>query len=85
MFGSERLDVAIGMAFVFLLLSLICSALNELLETRLKNRAGDLEKGTIGLLGKDTGFVEKLYNHALIFSLNRGSYDKASKKKTLPS
>ena len=42
MFGSALLDVAIGMVFVFLLLSLICSAFNELLETRLKNRAGDL-------------------------------------------
>jgi len=51
MFGSELLDVVIGMVFVFLLLSLICSAVNELLETRLKNRAGDLEKGITGLLG----------------------------------
>ena len=41
MFGSALLDVAIGMVFVFLLLSLICSAFNELLETRLKNRAGE--------------------------------------------
>lgn len=85
MFGSELLDVAIGMTFVFVLLSLICSALNELLETRLKNRAGDLEKGIVGLLGKDTGLVDKLYNHGLIFSLYRGSYEEASKKKTLPS
>ncbi len=46
MFGSELLDVVIGMVFVFLLLSLICSAVNELLETRLKNRAGDLEKAS---------------------------------------
>ena len=85
MLGSEMLDVAIGMAFTFLLLSLICSAFNELLETRLKNRAGDLEKGITGLLGSDTGLVKKLYNHGLIFSLYRGTYDEATKKKTLPS
>lgn len=85
MFGSQMFDVAIGMAFTFLLLSLICSAFNELLETRLKNRAGDLEKGIIGLLGDSTGLVSKLYNHGLIFSLYRGSYDEARKKKTLPS
>ena len=85
MFGSELLDVAIGMVFVFLLLSLICSAVNELLETRLKNRAGDLEKGIIGLLGNNTDLVDKLYNHGLIFSLYRGSYEEASKNKTLPS
>jgi len=57
MFGSELLDVAIGTTFVFLLLSLICSAVNELLETRLKNRAGDLEKGIIGLLGSQQGLI----------------------------
>jgi len=85
MFGSALLDVAIGMVFVFLLLSLICSAFNELLETRLKNRAGDLEKGIKGLLGPNTGLVDKLYNHGLIFSLFRGTYAEASKNKTLPS
>ena len=87
MFGSELLDVAIGTAFVFLLLSLICSAVNELLETRLKNRAGDLEKGIIGLLGsqQDLDLVKQFYNHGLIYSLYRGSYEQASKNKTLPS
>jgi hypothetical protein len=63
MFGSALLDVAIGMVFVFLLLSLICSAFNELLETRLKNRAGDLEKGIKGLLGANTGLVTKVPQH----------------------
>ena len=32
MFGSSILDIAIGLVFVFLLLSLICSALNEFIE-----------------------------------------------------
>lgn len=85
MFGSAMLDVAVGMVFVFLLLSLICSAFNELLETRLKNRSCDLEKGIKGLLGTDTGLVEKLYDHGLIFSLYRGTYAEASQRKTLPS
>jgi len=87
MFGSELLDVAIGMAFIFLLLSLICSAVNELLETRLKNRAGDLQKGIIGLLGgeQDLDLVRRLYNHGLIYGLYRGSYEEAARNKTLPS
>src|SRR5215813_893999 len=85
MFGSELLDVVIGLVFVLLLLSLICSALNELLETGLRNRAGDLAKGIKELLGKDTGLVDKLYNHGLIFGLYRGTYEEALKKKTLPS
>ena len=38
MFGSEMLDVAIGMIFIYLLVSLICSAANELIERQLKNR-----------------------------------------------
>ena len=45
MFGSQILDVAIGMIFVFLLLSLMCSALNEVIEAKLKNRATNLETG----------------------------------------
>jgi len=85
MFGSAMLDVAVGMIFVYLLLSLICSAFNELLETRLKNRAGDLEKGIKGLLGPNTGLVDKLYNHGLIFGLFRGTYAEAAKNRTLPS
>jgi len=85
MLGSAMLDVAVGMVFVYLLLSLICSAFNELLETKLKNRAADLEKGIKGLLGENTGLVERLYNHGLIFSLYRGTYTEASQKKTLPS
>jgi len=85
MFGSALLDVAVGMVFVYLLLSLICSAFNELLETRLKNRARDLERGIKGLLGPNTGLVDKFYNHGLIFSLFRGTYAEASKNRTLPS
>jgi hypothetical protein len=85
MFGSQLLDVAIGMIFVYLLLSLICSAVNELLETYLKKRSIDLENGIVGLLGKDTGLVDRLYDHGLIFSLFRGTYAEAKSAKTLPS
>jgi hypothetical protein len=38
MFWSEMLDIAIGMVFTYLLLRLICSAVNELIERQLKNR-----------------------------------------------
>jgi len=74
MFGSTILDVAIGMIFVYLLLSLICSAANELIEARLKNRAKDLELGIRNLLG-DQKLSDRLYGHALIaglFSKDRG-------------
>lgn len=78
MFGSAILDVAIGIVFVFLLLSLICSAANELVETVLKKRARNLEKGIKELISDDA-FVAKLYNHGLISGLFRGDYGTASK------
>jgi F0F1-type ATP synthase membrane subunit b/b' len=34
MLNTEILDIAIGLIFVYLLLSLICSAVNEIIETR---------------------------------------------------
>ncbi len=51
----QSLDVAIGMIFVYLLLSLICSSLNEGLESFLRNRATDLETGIRNLLGDAGG------------------------------
>jgi hypothetical protein len=77
MFGSTILDVAIGMVFVYLLISLICSALNETVEAWLKNRSKDLEKGILNLLG-DPGLVKQLYNHPLIKALYPQGGDKPS-------
>jgi hypothetical protein len=68
MFGSAILEVAIGMVFVYLLLSLICSALNEFIEARVKNRAKGLEKGITNLLG-DPALIAKFYEHPLIQAL----------------
>src|SRR5580692_1461878 len=87
MFGSTVLDVALGLAFVFLFLSLICSAANELLELMLKKRARDLERGIIELLGapdETNKFIAAIYNHGLINSLYRGQYSETPKWK-LPS
>jgi hypothetical protein len=88
MFGSEMLDVAIGMIFAYLLLSLICSVLNEFIERSLKNRAGDLEKGLRELLNDPDGsnLVKKVYDHGMISSLFKGNYDPNARDKTnLPS
>lgn len=73
MFGSTILDVAVGMAFFYLLMSVVCSSLNEFLESLLKNRAKGLENGIVRLLG-DPALAQKLYNHPLIKPL---SVDKA--------
>jgi hypothetical protein len=70
MFGSTILEVAIGMVFVYLLLSLICSAVGEFIETLLKRRYKDLKKGITTLL-HDPGLVERLYGHPLVQALGK--------------
>lgn len=83
MFGSNILDVGIGLIFLFLLLSLVCSAANELIEIGLKKRAKDLEKGIKELIGSDGAgdFISHIYNHGLINSLYRGEYASTPKWK----
>ncbi len=84
MFGSEILGVAIGLVFVYLLLSLICSAIREAIEGVLKTRAVQLQKGIRQLL-RDTsadGLADALYRHPLISSLCSGNN---YKRRDLPS
>jgi hypothetical protein len=50
MFGSAILDVAIGLVFTFTLLSLICSAVNELIAAVLATRAVVLERAIRDML-----------------------------------
>src|SRR5436190_22299908 len=71
MFNSPVLEVAIGMIFFYLLLSLICTALNELIEAWLKNRAYDLEHGIRKLLDDPDpnarGFATHVYRKLVRF------------------
>jgi hypothetical protein len=63
LFGSTMLEVAIGMVFVYLLMSLLCSACNELINALFKLRAKDLEKGIRRLLDDEQerqGFFQRL-------------------------
>jgi len=70
MFGSTILEVAIGLAFVYLLLSLICSAINEALAGLFAWRSKTLEQGISTMLGHE-GLVKDLYAHPLIDSQYR--------------
>ncbi len=86
MFGSNLLDVTIGMIFIYLLLSLICSAANEIIEGWLKNRATDLERGIRELLDPNsevnqTGIVARLYDHPLVNGLYKGRYGQFARYK----
>jgi hypothetical protein len=83
MLGSIILDVAIGVCFIYLLFSLICSALSELFEAFAKNRAADLERGIQELLSHENGdtAIAELYNHPLIYSLFAGKFVPGASKK----
>jgi hypothetical protein len=86
MLGSAALDASIGLILVYLVLSLVCSAFNELLEGFLKHRAADLEKGIRVLLSdpNGTGLAKQLYEHPLVAGLFPGAY-KAGVAENLPS
>jgi hypothetical protein len=72
MFGSTILDVAIGIAFIYLLVSLVISAINEFIAALLKSRAKNLAQGIQALLQdpSPTGWAARLYQHPLVASLS---------------
>jgi hypothetical protein len=76
MFGSDIIDVLIGLVTVFLLLSLTATALREAIESVLKARAAFLERGIRELLDDPGGsrMVKRFYEHPLIYSLYRGGF-----------
>jgi hypothetical protein len=76
MFGSEVLEVVIGTIFLFLVVSVICSAIREGIESWLKTRAAYLEHGIRELLhdSQATGLAASFYNHPLIYGLFSGGY-----------
>ena len=85
MLGSEILDVAVGIVFVFLLVSLIASGIREGIEGWLKTRATHLEAGIRELLHdpKGTGLTKQLFDHPLIYNLYSGRYTPRAKSKRL--
>jgi hypothetical protein len=84
MLGLDMLDVAIGVIFVYLLLSLIASAAAEVWESKWRVRADFLERGLLELL-RDKDLVAKLYNHPLINGLYKGTYGDPKTKPQLPT
>ncbi len=68
------LDVAIGIAFVYLFLSLLCSVVNEAIAGFLSLRAKNLVAGIQSLFSESKTadglpFVEAIYSHGLIRGL----------------
>jgi hypothetical protein len=74
MFGSEVLDVAIGLFVIFFVLSTVCSGINEAIAGLLRKRAATLEEGLRELLRDPggSGLTQELLKHPLIGSLSSG-------------
>lgn len=80
MFGSNVLEVGIGIALLFLFVSLICTSFQEGIEMILKSRASDLERGIRLLLHDPQGgaAAKTFFEHPLIYSLFKGQYQPGS-------
>src|SRR5688500_13005900 len=77
MFNSAILDVVIGVAFVFMLVSTLCAAVREGLEAWLKTRSSYLEHAIRELLHDRSGLglAKAFYTHPMVASLYQGDYD----------
>lgn len=95
-FGTQLLDVAIGLVFLYVIVSLMASAIVEAIESLLRTRAKYLWQGVTELLGaaaKSSGKAgvvnaASLYEHPLVGSLYFGSYPDATRRlvrRRLPS
>ena len=86
MFGSNILEVAIGVVFVYLLLSLLCTTINEQVITRiLALRAKTLEDSIKNMMAHPQAgdeLVKQIYNNPLIKGLSQNA---ASNKPRKPS
>ena len=70
MFNSTLLDVFIGLAFFYLLLSLVLASINEMISGFFKLRNGMLEKAIAGMLGNDE-LIDLFYDHPLLRGISR--------------
>jgi hypothetical protein len=73
MFDLAILDVAIGLVFLYLLLSLICSAITEMIARLFAMRSSNLKAGIQNLLNDpmDRGYARLLYEQPLLKGLYR--------------
>jgi hypothetical protein len=90
MWGSTILDVAVGVVFGFLAISLFTSAAVEAINSFFKLRATNLKSGVQALLNDPnfTGLAKQLYEHASVSPLGPGrtnAPDTYSNTKNLPS
>ena len=82
MFGLQALDIALGLILVYLILSLICTATNELIAGLFKLRARNLVQALQNLLrdSKGTDLAGEFFTHPLVKSL----YKEGSRPSYIP-
>jgi hypothetical protein len=71
MSGLPILDVAIGLAFFYLVFALTCTSLNEALSRWFEQRPKTLEEAITRLLGGDNNLKNTVLSHPLIQRLSR--------------
>lgn len=79
MFGSSAIGVAIGLVFVYLLMSMLCSMIREVIAGLLNSRARHLE-AAIGRMIADDELRDQFFEHPMIKSLHMGHGGKHSHK-----
>ena len=86
MFGSNALEIVTGIVFVYLLLSLLCTVINEGIANFLEMRGKNLLEGIKNLLNDPefTSLAQHVYNHGLIGGVMQGVTN-SSQKNRLPS
>lgn len=81
MLGSDVLEIAVGLVLIYLLMSLILTAVQESIENLLKTRAVNLERSIRELLQGDDALLARFYEHPLIYALYRGEYAYVERRK----
>lgn len=91
---SDAIEVAIGLTFMFLLMSLALTGTAEFIESLRKRRGVGLHASIIELLGEPNNSSQAasgndaaraVYSHPLVQGLYIGSYDTALQQRKLPS
>jgi hypothetical protein len=87
MFNSTILDVAVGLSFAFLAISLAVSALTEAVASMMNWRSQTLLQGVKDLLNDQdfNGLARDIYNHALVNPRDTGTAQTAAELKFAPA
>src|SRR5947209_6477670 len=89
MLNFPALDVALGLVFIFFILSIVCSGINEAIASSLRWRAQDLERGLWELLRdperaehEGSEALQKLREHPLIKPMLNPAHKEETAKAT---